>query len=204
MTIKTTIRPGWCVWITGLPGSGKSVVSDALLNLLSKNRIHAQLLSSDELRKILTPKPNYSLEERDQVYETLVYIAKLLSNNGTNVIIDATGNLRRYRDKARNQITKFIEVYLKCPLHICMNRETKRAETYSAPRRIYSRARQGTAPTVPGIGQPYEPPLTPEISINTTKCSPEECARQILKRLPEPKRRLKRGGAPASHLRSAK
>ncbi|MCK4633642.1 adenylyl-sulfate kinase, partial [Candidatus Bathyarchaeota archaeon] len=87
---------GWCVWVTGLPGSGKSVVSQALLELLEENGIVAQLLASDALRKVLTPKPTYSLEERDIVYATLVYMAKLLTRNNVNVIIDATGNLRRY------------------------------------------------------------------------------------------------------------
>jgi len=174
---------GWCVWITGLPGSGKSVVSDALLKLMNKKRIHVQLLSSDELRKVLTPKPDYSLEERDTVYRTLVYIAYLLTANGTNVIIDATGNRRSYRDEARRQIPRFIEVYLECPLEICVEREVKRVNTHNAPSRIYSKAFEGKAPTVPGVGEPYEPPLKPEVTINTIKCSPTEGARQIVKNL---------------------
>jgi len=62
---------GWCVWVTGLLGSGKSVVSQALHKLFKQKGIHTQLLSSDALRKILTPKPTYSLEERDTVYQTL-------------------------------------------------------------------------------------------------------------------------------------
>jgi adenylylsulfate kinase len=174
-------KVGWCMWITGLPGSGKSVVSKALIELLQKRIVHAQLLSSDALRKIMTPKPSYSLEERDMVYATLVYIADLLTRNGVNVIIDATGNLRRYRDNARDRMPKFIEVYLECPLEVCMGREAKRGKPYGAPRQIYSRARGGKAPTVPGIGQPYEPPLSPELVLDTTKCAPKECAQQILK-----------------------
>ena len=63
---------GWCVWITGLPGSGKSAVSEALLKLLNERGVEAQILSSDSLRKVLTPNPSYSLEERDRVYSTLV------------------------------------------------------------------------------------------------------------------------------------
>jgi adenylylsulfate kinase len=163
-----------------LPGSGKSVVSEALLKLLERRRIHAQLLSSDALRKVLTPKPTYTLEERDRVYDTLVYIAKLLTQNGVNVIIDATGNLRRYRENARKQIPKFIEAYLECPLEVCIKREAKRKETRRAPKQIYAKAMEGKAPTVPGIGQPYEAPLTPEITLDTTKDKPEECAQKIL------------------------
>jgi len=173
------MQGGWCVWITGLPGSGKSVVSEALLALLNERNIHAQLLSSDVLRKILTPKPSYSSEERDIVYSTLVYIAGLLTRNGVNVVIDATGNLRCYRENARTQIQKFFEAYLQCPLEVCMQREAKRDKTYYAPRQIYAQARKGKATTVPGIGQPYEPPLKPEIVIDTTRHTPEESAKKI-------------------------
>ena len=178
-----TTKTGWCVWITGLPGSGKSTVSRALLQLLEKDGIHAQLLSSDALREVMTPKPSYSLKERDSVYAMLVYIAELLTQNGVNVVIDATGNLRRYRNNARERISSFAEVYLECPLKTCIKREARRTGTYHAPRRIYERAGQGKAPTVPGVGQPYEPPSNPEITLDTTKYSPFESARKILDRI---------------------
>jgi adenylylsulfate kinase len=174
---------GWCVWITGLPGSGKSVVADAFRGLLTARSIRAQLLSSDELRQVMTPEPSYSLQERDMVYATLVYFARLLTLNGVNVVIDATGNLRHYRDDARGQIPNFFEVYLECPLDICMKREINRGKTFHAPKRIYSKALEGKAPTVPGVGQPYEPPLGPELTLDTTKLSPEQCAQEIMKTL---------------------
>lgn len=175
-----TLRDGWCVWVTGLPGSGKSVVASALIALLKKRGIHVQLLSSDALRKVMTPKPKYTLGERDAVYATLVYIARLLIENGVNVVIDATGNLRRYRESARAQIPKFIEAYLECPLEVCMERESKRKNTRLAPRKIYEKALEGKAPTVPGIGQPYEEPLNPEVRVDTARLSPLECAKKIM------------------------
>ncbi|MEM2105369.1 MAG: DUF123 domain-containing protein [Candidatus Bathyarchaeia archaeon] len=174
------MRKGWCVWITGLPGSGKSVVANALVDLIEKSGIHAQLLSSDALRKVMTPKPKYTIEERDAVYATLVYIARLLTENGVNVVIDATGNLRRYRDNARTQIQNFMEAYLECPLEVCMERESKRKNTRLAPRKIYEKALKGKAPTVPGIGQPYEEPLNPEVRVDAAKLSPIECAKKIM------------------------
>ncbi|MGB9675817.1 MAG: DUF123 domain-containing protein [Candidatus Bathyarchaeales archaeon] len=174
------MNKGWCVWVTGLPGSGKSVVSKALVALLKKRGIHAQLLSSDALRKVMTPNPKYTLEERDAVYATLVYIARLLTENGVNVVIDATGNLRRYREDARAQIPKFIEAYLECPLEICMERESKRVNTHLAPRKIYAKALEGEAPTVPGMGQPYEEPLNPEVKVDAATLSPLECAKKIM------------------------
>lgn len=174
------MQAGWCVWITGLPGSGKSVVSQTLLKLLEGQGIHAQILASDALREVLTPEPTYSLEERDVVYNTLVYIAKLLTQNQVNVIIDATGNLRRYRQNAREHISPFIEAYLECPLEICIQRETQREELHQAPKQIYKKALQGEASTVPGVGQPYQTPRNPEITINTTKHTPKQTAQKIL------------------------
>jgi adenylylsulfate kinase len=171
---------GWCVWITGLPGSGKSVVSRALIELLDQKGVSAQLLSSDEIRKILTPNPTYSAEERDIVYATMIYIAKLLTQNGVNVLIDATGNLRRYRDDTRSQIDSFIEVYLDCPFEVCIQRETERKETYNAPTQIYKKALQNKASsTVPGVGQPYEIPLKPDVIVKNFAITPQEVAQQI-------------------------
>ncbi|MEM3577767.1 MAG: adenylyl-sulfate kinase [Candidatus Bathyarchaeia archaeon] len=163
-----------------MPGSGKSVVASALITLLKKRGVHVQLLSSDALRKVMTPKPKYTLDERDAVYATLVYIARLLTENGVNVVIDATGNLRRYRENARVQIPKFIEAYLECQLEVCMERESKRKDTRLAPRKIYEKALEGKAPTVPGIGQPYEEPLNPEVRVDAARLSPLECAKKIM------------------------
>jgi len=184
-------KQGWCIWITGLPGSGKSTVSAALMQLLKKKKIQAQLLSSDALRAIMTPKPSYALEERDTVYATLVHIARLLTQNGVNVVIDATGNLRRYRQNAREDMPSFIEVYLECPLKVCMQRETRRTSRHHAPAQIYMKAEKGEPSTVPGVGQPYEPPQKAEVTLDTTACSPTECAEQILKRALLPQKRRK-------------
>lgn len=115
--------------MTGLPGSGKSVISQALLEKLREIGVHAQIVSSDTLRKSITPYPKYTEEERNIVYATIVYITKLLTQNSINVIIDATANRRLYRDMARKEIRRFIEAYIRCPLEICMKRETKRGKT---------------------------------------------------------------------------
>jgi len=152
------------------------------MKLLEKG-VRSQILSSDELRMFVTPKPTYSQDERDAVYGTLAFVANLLVTNGVNVIIDATGNLRKYREECRNRVERFAEVYLKCPLEICMKREATRVETSHAPRRIYEKALKGKAQTVPGMGSPYEEPLEPEAVVESSKLTPEECADIILDRL---------------------
>ncbi|NWF52533.1 MAG: adenylyl-sulfate kinase [Nitrospirae bacterium] len=168
---------GVAIWITGLPGSGKSTIADAL----KKANPNFIILRMDELRKVVTPEPTYSDSERDIVYRALVYTAKKLTDLDHNVIIDATGNLRRWRDLARNLIPRYIEIYLRCPLEKCIEREKKRIDRHSAPEDIYKKGAQGWP--VPGIVAPYEEPLNPEIIINTDKTSIEESIAIIGKRI---------------------
>ncbi len=174
-------KRGFAVWFTGLPGSGKSTLAKLTASKLRKLGIKTLILSSDALRKYMTPKPTYSEEERLAVYRTLAYIAKLLTDSGVNVLIDATGNRRIYRDEARRMIRKFMEVYVKCPLEVCMAREAKRKDTHGAPRGIYRRAILKISSTVPGVGAPYEEPLNPEVTVETDRLRPGEAAEHVVK-----------------------
>jgi adenylylsulfate kinase len=161
------------LWITGLPGSGKSTVADAL------KKAHPEfiVLRMDELRKVVTPEPTYSDTEREIVYRALVFLAKKLTEMGHSVIIDATGNLRRWRDLARRLMPKYGEVYLRCPLELCAERERKRVERHEAPKDIYKKGAGGSP--VPGIVVPYEEPLNPEVIIETDKTSLEDSVKRI-------------------------
>lgn len=161
------------LWITGLPGSGKSVVSDEL----KKARPEFVLIRMDELRRIVTPNPTYSDSERDIVYRCLVYAAKTLTDSGHSVIIDATGNLRKWRDLARKTIPSYGEIYLKCPIKVCRDREEGRTKTHGAPKDIYKKAESGWP--VPGVSAPYEEPLNAELVIDTEKTSVPEAVKMI-------------------------
>ena len=172
-------KNGWCVWVTGLPGSGKSVIAKTLIKRLKRQNVHAQVVSVDTLRRVMTPEPTYSAAERDIVYAAIAFVAKLLTQNGINVVIDATGNRRRYRDNARKMIPKFIEAYVRCPLEICIERESRRGRTFMSPKDIYKRGLSGEAPTVPGLGVPYEKSLHPEVTVDSDRMNPEECAQKI-------------------------
>ena len=174
------MEKGWCVWITGLPGSGKSTVAKLLVKKVRSLGIHAQTVSIDMIRKYATPQPAYTEEERVAVYGALVFTAKMLTENSVNVVIDATGNRRRFRAQARKAIPRFIEAYLECPLEVCMRREAKRKDTHLAPAGIYVRAKEGRSSTVPGVGVPYENPISPEVKIDSSKLSAEEAAQKIL------------------------
>lgn len=153
------------LWLTGLPGSGKSTIAEEI----KKRHPEFIILRMDELRKVVTPEPSYSEAEREIVYRCLVNTASLMVRQGHDVIIDATGNMRRWRDLARRIIERFGEVYLRCPIDICMERERVRLDTYGAPKEIYEKGKAGWP--VPGINVPYEEPLNPEIIIDTDSLS---------------------------------
>lgn len=161
------------LWITGLPGSGKSTVAEEV------KRRHPDfvILRMDDLRKVVTPEPTYSETEREILYRCLVYICHLLVLHGHDVIIDATGNMRRWRDLARTLIERFGEVYLKCPIETCIEREKVRLETHGAPKDIYEKGRAGWP--VPGVTVPYEEPLNPDLIIETDRLSISESVEMI-------------------------
>jgi len=137
------------------------------------------------LRKVVTPKPKYTEEERDMVYGAIVFVAGLLTRNGVNVIIDATGNLRKHRDHARREISRLMEAYVRCPLEVCIKRERRRGRTFYAPKGIYEKAFTGKSATVPGVGVPYEEPLNPEAVVDSDKLDAGQCAERILEVLVE-------------------
>ena len=163
-----------------MPGSGKSTIAQALLSRLEEEEIHVQILTMDMLRGVMTPKPSYSEEERENVYATIVFVAKLLNQNGVNIIIDATGNLRRYRDRGRRELKNLLIAYAKCSLEVCMEREMGRKFTFGAPREVYKKGLEGRSSTVPGINVPYEEPLDAEVVVETDKLMPQECAEKIV------------------------
>ena len=172
-------REGWCIWITGLPGSGKSVIAQALMKKLEAQGIHVQIVSSDMMREVVTPVPKYTQDERDMVYNAIVFVSKLLAQNGVNVIVDATGNRRQYRDLARESISRFMEAYVRCPLEVCIQRETQRKETFHAPTEIYKKGLSGRSATVPGINVPYDEPCQPEVIVDSDKMDVDQCAQKI-------------------------
>lgn len=176
---------GLVLWITGLPGSGKSTIADGIMQAYPDFVI----LRMDELRRLVTPQPTYSDDEREMVYRAIVYMAKILSALEHNVIIDATANKRKWRELARENVTDFVEIYVKCPMDVCQRREKERLNTHYAPKEIYKKGLKGSP--VPGIAVPYEEPLNPEITIDTGSLDIEESILKALNFISEQLRRKK-------------
>ena len=169
----------WAIWITGLPGSGKSAIARAAAGELRQRGRPVTVLELDEIRKSITPTPRYTDAERDVVYRALVYLAGLLTESGVPVILDATAHRRAWRELARATIPHFAEVQLVCPLEVAQERERARP-TGHAPRDIY---RQATRPgaAVPGVNMPYEAAAAPEVEIDTEREGVAEGAERVVR-----------------------
>lgn len=169
-------KHAFAVWVTGLPASGKSTLVASLKAQLAARGIDVEVLESDALRRIFTPHARYDEEEREAFYRQIVFVGTLLTRHGVPVIFDATANRRRYRDPAREQIPRFVEVYVDCPLETCIARD---------PKGIYRQAREGQADTVPGLQSAYEPPERPELVVDGGRENPESAARLVMALLDE-------------------
>ncbi|HUA20222.1 MAG TPA: adenylyl-sulfate kinase [Bryobacteraceae bacterium] len=167
-------KEAFAVWITGLPASGKSTVAAALKAQLAARGVDAAALESDQLRTIFTVHPRYDEEERDQFYAQMAWIGELLVRHGVPVIFDATANRRVYRDRVRQKIARFVEVFVDVPLETCVARD---------PKGIYRSARAGGSATVPGLQAAYEPPEAPEVVVHGE--APEVSAQLIIAKLAE-------------------
>jgi adenylylsulfate kinase len=130
-----------------------------------------EVLESDAVRRVFTPTPTYSREERDLFYSALAFMGARLVAHGVTVIFDATANRRAYRDFARSLIPNFIEVAVECPLELAMQRDYKGT---------YQRGQRGESSTVPGLQESYEAPLRPELTIDATITSASEAAGKVL------------------------
>lgn len=135
----TDRETSWAIWITGLPGSGKSALARAAAETLGERGVPVTVLELDAIRKIVTPDSTCRDQEREAVYRVLAFMATALVEAGVPVIIDATAHRRRWRELARDLIPRFAEVQL-----------------------------EGARATVPGVDREYEPALEPELVIDTT------------------------------------
>lgn len=162
----------FAIWITGLPASGKSTITHALKTQLNDRGVDVAVLESDTLRKVFGADQPYTVEGREAFYRQMIFVGTLLVEHGVPVIFDATANRRAYRDRARREIARFIEVYVDVPLSTCMARD---------PKGIYRSAVAGEATNVPGLQDPYEPPESPDVIVHGD--NPESDARRIVDKL---------------------
>ena len=171
--IKLIKQKGVTIWLTGLSGSGKSTIAVELEHALLENSHQAYILDGDNIRHGLNKNLGFSPEDRSENIRRIGEVAKLFTDANIITITAFISPYRQDRENARKlqKDGEFIEVYVKCPLDVCEQRDTKG---------LYKKARAGEVKEFTGISAPYEEPLNPEITIDTSKLSVEESTKAIL------------------------
>ncbi len=170
-------RQGLTIWFTGLSGSGKSTVAHALVERLAEFGRDVSLLDGDEIRTHLSKGLGFSKEDRDANINRVGYVAGLVAQHGGTTLCSVISPYRATRDNARQSSKgNFVEVYCDTPIEVCEQRDVKG---------LYAKARAGEIKGFTGVDDPYEPPLNPEVVLDTSKLSVQECADRIIDKLIE-------------------
>ena len=162
---------GFTVWFTGLPSSGKTTLGRMLEKELKERGFSVEVLDGDEVRERLSKGLGFSKEDRDENIWRIAYVARLITNSGGVAITCAISPYRDLREKARMEIGRFIEVYVRCPVEECIRRDVKG---------LYKKALSGEIKNFTGISDPYEEPLNPETIVGTHRETPEESLNKII------------------------
>jgi len=166
-------QQGKIIWFTGLSGAGKSTLANALEVALYQQRVHTFLLDGDIVRLGLNQDLGFSDADRTENIRRIAHTAKLMMDAGLIVICAFISPFRKERDLARNLAGdgRFLEIYLNTSLEDCTKRDTKG---------LYKQANAGTLKNLSGVGSNYEPPVRPEIILNTAELSIEQSIEKIL------------------------
>jgi len=165
---------GFVLWFTGLSGAGKTTLSRLVEQRLRHLGASVEVLDGDVVRTYLSKGLGFSKADRDENIRRIGFVCELLSRNGVVAIAAAISPYRSVRDEVRSRVRNFVEVYVTCPIDVLMKRDAKG---------LYRRALAGEISHFTGIDDPYEPPLAPEVSVDSSKMSPEEAALKIIQTL---------------------
>lgn len=167
---------GAILWFTGLSGAGKSTLAEAVAPALRARGRRVEVLDGDVVRMHLSKGLGFSREDRDTNIQRIGFVAHLLQRNGVFAITAAISPYRATRDWVRALAGDFVEIHVATPLSVCEARDVKG---------LYRKARAGEIKEFTGISDPYEPPLTPELTLPTQELTVAQCVDRTLQRLEE-------------------
>jgi adenylylsulfate kinase len=161
------------LWFTGLSGSGKSTIANAVSKKLFDLDIQNYVLDGDNIRHGLNKDLGFSAADRTENIRRIGEVAKLFVDSGQFVLTAFISPFAQDRELVRNLVEKdeFIEIYVKCPLEECERRD---------PKGLYKKARNGEIRDFTGIDSPYEAPVSPELMLETDRYTIDECANQVI------------------------
>jgi len=166
---------GFVVWFEGLAGSGKTTLSRATAAQLRSRGWKVEVLDGDELRHVFSPDLGFTRHDREEHARRVSYVAHLLARNGVAVMVAMITPYETSRQAARSEVgPRFEEVWLKVPIEVCRQRD---------PKGLYRRNEAGAVRHVTGVDDPFEEPLNPELTVDTSTMSVEDATRRVLDHL---------------------
>lgn len=167
---------GCTLWFTGLSGAGKTTVANLVEEELRRRGQKVESLDGDVVRTHLSKGLGFSKEDRDTNIKRIAFVCELLTRNDVIAIAAAISPYREVRDYARRTIGAFVEVFVDCPLDVCVARDTKG---------LYKKAIAGEITNFTGVSDPYEEPESPEVTLRTHEEPPEASAAKVMAKLEE-------------------
>ncbi len=173
------MEKGAVIWLTGLPGSGKTTVAEKLVAILREKKSKVEMLDGDQVRKWLSPEAGFSKEDRERHLIRVAHVSRLLARNDVIVVASFVSPYRNVRKRIRDIVEeeeglKFLEVFAKCSIDTCIKRD---------PKGLYKKALRGEIKDMTGIDDAFEEPIDPEVIIDTENENPEISASKILETL---------------------
>lgn len=164
---------GTVIWFTGLPGSGKSTVADWVAEQLRRRGLRVERLDGDAVRQVF-PETGFTRAERDAHLRRIGFLASRLAAHGVFVVASFVSSYEDSRRFIREICPSFVEVYVNTPLEECERRD---------PKGLYAKARRGEIANFTGVSDPFEPPSSPELHIDTSRISVEAAGTAVLQAL---------------------
>jgi len=171
---ENPMEQGFTIWLTGLSCAGKTTISQIVAGELRARGRAVEILDGDVVRTNLSKGLGFSKEDRDINILRVGFVAKLLSRNGVAAIVAAISPYRLVREQVRQDIGNFVEVFVKCPIEVCIDRDVKG---------LYKKALAGEIKNYTGIDDPYEEPTAPEVLVETHVETPQQSAAIVIKAL---------------------
>jgi adenylyl-sulfate kinase len=172
MRLELNMGTGCTLWFTGMSGSGKSTLSSLVAARLRAMGARVEVIDGDVIRSQLCQGLGFSKDDRQENIRRIGFVCELLSRNGVIAIAAAISPYRAGRDELRSRIANFIEIHMECRVEVLVERDVKG---------LYKRAIAGEIPNFTGISDPYEPPLAPEVTIDSSKDNLEDSVASILR-----------------------